>query len=66
MNTESDEDFPDPDYGVFGDNRPLPPKAHSARDLARIKRFKEKEEARTRASREFNRYMIDLYNKNSS
>ena len=64
MNIE-DDDFPDPDYGVFGDNRPLPPKTPSAYDLAQIKRLKEREEARAKASRDFNRYMIDLYNKNS-
>ena len=64
MNIE-DDDFPDPDYGVFGDNRPLPSKTLSARDLAEVKRLIAKEEARAKASRDFNRYMIDLYNKNS-
>jgi len=59
-----DGEGPDPDYGVFGDaGMELPPRPMpSAADIARRERQIESAEREARTSRDFNRYMIDLFN----
>ena len=59
----------DPDYGVFGDNTDCPCPCHSPplrrlspRDKADIARQRKRQEDMKRTSREFNSYMIDLFN----
>lgn len=65
-----DDDYEevDPEYGVFGDpgglvpRLPRPVPELSPLEKALIKRRREREEADRRTSREFNSYMISLYN----
>lgn len=67
MNIEDECCCGEPDYGVFGDANQCP--ACRARPLERdpkrevdAERQRRKDEARQRVSREFNSYMIHLYN----
>lgn len=70
MNIDDDE-FPDPDYGVFGDqidgyrivnwrHRSL-----SESDLKRMQQQSKRREAERKVSSNFNRYMIELFNQRS-
>ncbi len=71
MNIDDYDEFPDPDYGVFGDridgyridiwrHRSL-----SESDLKRIQQQSKRREAERKVSSDFNRYMIDLFNQRS-
>lgn len=64
MNIEGD-DSEESDYGVFGDIncRPIIPSPLSARELAERSRFSKKREAESSVSRDFNSYMIELFNR---
>ena len=64
MNIE-DDDEEEADYGVFGDANctPMPRYRLSSRDLAEMARWKKLREAEIRTSREFNSYMIELFNR---
>ena len=61
-----DGDFPDPDYGIWGDKDCLPfrhpiPKPDPERDR-QIARERRKREQSAKVSRDFNSYMIELFN----
>lgn len=65
-----DEDFPDPDYGVFGDNaQPFDVNDWMRRfdafkrEAKEIERARRQREHSRKVSREFNLHMIDLFNR---
>ena len=60
---DEDEDYPDPDYGVFGDiDNPTQPRLPSKRELEQAARERKRRDAQMKVSSDFNRYMIDLFN----
>lgn len=62
---DDDDEGPDPDYGVFGDADcpPLPSRELSEREHKEIERLRKREEASKKVSRDFNSYMIELFNR---
>lgn len=59
-----DQEGPDPDYGPDLSN-PRPPRSLSQRDMDEMRRNRERKERERRVSSDFNRHMIDLFNRRS-
>lgn len=65
---DEDDEGPDPDYGIWGDTSPsyfpsvLTPEQQAMIDRQRRNRQREREYVE-RTHRDFNRHMIDLFNR---